>query len=122
MNKIPDKTDEELKQIAIDIRAGRIFSDRHIPKGSEDMIHSIFMVFIFMDEAALKGLQDDPPGLIYEYMSKRGPMYVNGYPTFLSVRLLSKEDTNKVFDIIEQLEIAEKAVVPTTPPTDDFAI
>lgn len=48
-------------------------------------------------------------GLVYEYLSEAGPMSVNGKPTFFSLRLLNKADTEKMFDYYNQYkEIREK--------------
>lgn len=41
-------------------------------------------------------------GLVYEYLSEAGPMAVNGKPTFFSLRLLNKVDTEKMFEYYEQ--------------------
>lgn len=41
-------------------------------------------------------------GLVYEYLSEAGPMAVNGKPTFFSLRLLNKADTEKMFTYYEQ--------------------
>lgn len=41
-------------------------------------------------------------GLVYEYLSAAGPMAVNGKPTFFSLRLLNKVDTDKMFEYYEQ--------------------
>lgn len=49
-------------------------------------------------------------GLVYEYLSEAGPISVNGKPTFFSLRLLNKVDTEKMFDYYNQYkEIREKA-------------
>lgn len=106
--KRPPKTD--LKQIAIDLRAGRIFCDRYI--SDPKMLSSIFMIFAFMKNEQIDKLKANPPGLIYEYYSEAGPMSVNGMPTFFSCRMLSKTDTKKVLKIVKKLEEAEKTVRP----------
>lgn len=41
-------------------------------------------------------------GLIYEYMSEAGPMGLNGGPMFMSMRLLNKKDTEKMFSFYEE--------------------
>lgn len=49
-------------------------------------------------------------GLVYEYLSAAGPMSVNGKPTFFSLRLLNKVDTEKMFEYYNQYkEIREKS-------------
>lgn len=49
-------------------------------------------------------------GLIYEYLSQAGPMSMNGGPMFMSLRMLNREDTKKMFEYYETYkEIREKA-------------
>ena len=43
-------------------------------------------------------------GLIYEYMDKAGPMAMNGGPMFISMHLLNKEDTDKMFSFYENFK------------------
>jgi hypothetical protein len=66
---LPDKTDEDLKQIAKDLYNNKIFSDRHL--SSHDRIESHFMVVLFMgpqkpekpkypsDDSNLQGSRDN---------------------------------------------------------------
>lgn len=37
-------------------------------------------------------------GMVYEYMDKAGPRSVNGYPMFMSINVLSIEETKKFAD------------------------
>lgn len=49
-------------------------------------------------------------GLIYEYIKEAGPMCVNGKPIFSSMRMLNKQDTEKLFEYYEKYkEIREIA-------------
>ncbi len=104
----PSKTDEELRNLAIDFRAGRIFTDRDVQDPM--MLGMVFMVFLFVDGPLRKALQANPPGLIYEYYSKAGYRSINGMPTFLSVNMLSREQTKKVSGYVKKLFLAEKTV------------
>jgi hypothetical protein len=48
-------------------------------------------------------------GLIYEFLSEAGPMGLNGGPMFMSLRLLNKEDAEKMFSFYETYkELREK--------------
>lgn len=59
----------------------------------------------YFEEAQLKSI-----GFVYEYLSERGPMSVNGKPTFFSLRLLNHDDTRKMFEYYEKYkEIREEA-------------
>jgi len=92
-----DRSDEWLKQLAIDIHEGKVFTDRHIRE--EDYSHGIKTIFIPL---ALGSLSDYPKeelgkiGLIFEYMHKASPTSINGYPSFMSVQMISVEQAKKV--------------------------
>lgn len=102
------KTDAELKTIARDLFSGQIFSDRHC-RGLHDVMSS-FMVLGFGGEQLAKELTEDNIDFIYEYRDKAGPLAVNGRPTFLSVCLLDKEDTAKMFQYYDKYKEFEKAL------------
>jgi hypothetical protein len=36
--------------------------------------------------------------MIYEYLSEASPRSINGFPMFTSLRILSKEETNKMLE------------------------
>ena len=100
------KTDEELKQIAKDLYAGQIFTDRHV--SNPDLLSSVFMVLAFMQSETKVGktFYDNPPALIYEYMDKAGPMGINGMPMFTSFCQLDKEECDKMFAYYEKVKEA----------------
>lgn len=103
-----DKT--ELKQIAIDILAGRIFTDRDVPESLD--IENCFMILILLKSEQVRELSADPPGLIYEYVSEaiKGRT-INGMPIFFSMRMINQHDTKIVFDYCKRLKQAEDEII-----------
>ena len=89
------RTSEELRQIAQDIHAGRIFTERHLTSG--ELLGCVFLPISFMDDAAIKGMQEAKVGMIFEYLDKAGPRSVNGYPIFLSFQTATEEEAAKVW-------------------------
>jgi len=61
-------TDDELKELAKDLYAGRIFTDRQIKEPMR--IETIFMALMFLksETKAGKDFFDSKPALIYEYL------------------------------------------------------
>jgi len=100
------KTDEELKEIAMGINSGTIFTDRHIPENQKNMLPMVFMVISLMDEKARKKWIASEPGMIYEYLSAASPRGVNGLPSFFSMRILTKDETQKVIDYMDKIKEA----------------
>lgn len=103
--------DDEIKKLGVDIRAGRVFGSWMVAECDQDLLVSIFLVMRFMDSDALTELQRQEPAAIYEYMSEAGGRSVNGYPTFLSMKTLDKNDLSRLVDVMKALERAESAVL-----------
>ena len=107
---VPPKTPDELKTLAVDIFQQKVFTERHITDPS--MFGNVFMV------AALGGFADCPEeytqsiGMVYEYLEKAGPRSVNGYPMFMSLQLLNKEDAQKVWDMYFKMKEAVEGIAP----------
>ena len=99
------RNDEELKQIAIDLFSGKIFTDRHL-NSPEELAHH-FMPLVFMKETNLKKLSKKVD-FIYEYMDKAMPMGCNGKPIFMSLQYLTKPETKKMLLYHEKLKTAVK--------------
>ncbi len=106
LSKHIKKTDDELKEIAKDLWAGKIFSDRHITslKDSPNMLGMVFMPIVFMDSETKKQLSDFKVNFIYEYLDKAGPRAINGMPTFFSCRTLTEPETKKMFEYYEKFK------------------
>lgn len=87
-------TDSELKQLAIDIVDGKVFTDQHISQSQKHMLGQVFMPLLLggVDELRAHDKLGDL-GLIYEYYSEAGPLSINGMPTFTSLNFLSITDT-----------------------------
>lgn len=102
------KSEKELKQIARDIYSGSIFTDRHV-KNSID-IPRVFMLLSLLEKKQIKELKNSDPGLIYEYIEKATPLAVNGYPSFLSFKTLSKKEYIKVKFYYEKIKKAIETI------------
>lgn len=96
------KTDSELKQIALELWRGDIFSDRHINNPND--LGRVFMPLRLMDKEGLENLMKSNPEFIYEYMHKAAPQGVNGMPCFFSFQFLNKEETTKMFQYYRNME------------------
>lgn len=106
-----EKTNGELKQLAEDIYAGRVFTDRDaMAKGMGDMLHMIFMPILFLDSEAKKDFVKRKPVLLYEYMSAAMPRMVNGCPMFMSVRYLTEKEFIKMRDYYAKIKAAMDSI------------
>lgn len=100
----PRLTPEEISSVAKEYQAGHIFGSWQIPDTQADLLPSIFMVLIFLDEIAVKEIQATKAVYCYEHMSKAGPRSINGYPIFMSCRLIHKEDVELILEKTRKIE------------------
>jgi hypothetical protein len=98
------KTNEELKEIAQGLLSGTIFSDRHLENPEEIPRH--FMPIAFGCLSNLTENEKRNIGLIYEWVEKAGPLAINGKPCFMSARLLTFTEMEKVCDYMRKIEQA----------------
>lgn len=96
------RSDEKLKELALDYYKGLIFTDRQC-RTTED-VQSAFMIFTLMDEKQIKVLQEKNPKLIFEYYSKSTTWSVNGYPTFFSFSYLNEEEFKKFTEFFDKIK------------------
>jgi hypothetical protein len=100
------KRKAELRQVALDIVGGRIFTDRDCPNESGQMV---FMALVLMKPKQIQHLRKHA-GMIYEYYSKAGPWSCNGLPMFTSMRWLNKQDTRFVVKKVKEFLSVIKSV------------
>jgi hypothetical protein len=93
-NKIQPKTEGEIKQLAMDIGDGKVFS--HTQCTNPGDIRSVFMPLALGVLSGWSEKEFKDIGLIYEYYEKAGPRSVNGMPMFMSMRLLSIDDLRRL--------------------------
>lgn len=89
------KTDLELKQLAADIYENKVFTDRHVHKEHSHILSMVFIPLI-LKTYEVEVEQGKEISLIYEYMDKAGPRAINGYPIFLSVNFLTREEHERM--------------------------
>lgn len=109
---ISSQSAEDLKEIAIQIHRGNIYTSLFHDRGLDSFM--IFKLWLSqeMSETDVTEAQMTEYvgtiGTIYEYMDQAGPLSVNGRPSFLSMKLLNVEDTEIVREHLIKLEEAEK--------------
>ena len=91
MNNYIPKTDAEIKQLAIDLYGGSIFTDRQCPPESLPMVFMPIALGAFKEDFDINKI-----GLIYEYIDKAGPRSINGMPCFMSFRWINRDDFDRV--------------------------
>lgn len=89
---LKDRTDEELKQLAVDIIDEKFFSTIGMPEHDFHLLSMIFMPLALMDEETANGIGEKDPVAFYADMSKRLQRSINGYPIFGEVGMILRSE------------------------------
>jgi hypothetical protein len=106
MENIPRMTDEEKRKFVDDFVSGRIYSDRHLPKGEfsrEEEVRRLESVFLPLLCGALGKVSEsyvNQMGMVWEYLSAAAPWSINGNPVFTSCRVVNVEDVPQLLSAI----------------------
>ena len=101
---LPSRSDDEIRALAVDVIEGKVFGSWMVPHEDSDLLGSIFMVLNFLD---LDGREDI--GHVYEYLGEAGGRGVNGYPSFMSIRYLNKEECRRLADACVSYKVARSS-------------
>jgi hypothetical protein len=105
---VGSRTEDELKEIALQLYRGQIFTSEHIaPPQQEAMLPMVFLPIVL---GGLATIEPTSIGLVYEYLEKAGPRSINGYPIFMSCKLLNLADTAIVLNYYDKYKKAMDAV------------
>ncbi len=86
------RSEQELRQLALDLKANKIFASTQIPEQDSDLLGSIFMILSLMNEEQHAEFVAKKPAFVYEYYEAAGAHGVNGYPSFTSMRFVSEDE------------------------------
>jgi len=107
--KKPSVPDEELKKIAEDLFAGRIFSNLQC-RNPESEVPMVFLPIALATAKQLKKWKIDELWFLYEYMDKAMPRSINGMPIFGSFHGLKEADAKKMLEYHEKIKTAVEEV------------
>lgn len=97
------KTDAEIKDLAMSIYRGETFASWMIAEHDMNLLPSIFMPLVFIDEIMRKELIRDGIQHFYSEYSGAMRMNINGYPIFASMGMLDKNDGERVNAKLKQI-------------------
>jgi hypothetical protein len=96
-------TDAELNEIAKQLYRNEIFVSWQIHDSDINLMKIIFMPLFFMDEHQIIWMQDNDITTFFASYHNQAPRSINGYPTFFSLQMLNKEDTDKVYTRYQEI-------------------
>jgi hypothetical protein len=105
------QSDEDIKKLAVDIFEGRVFGSWCIPESElSNVLHLVFLPLAFTD-------RDQIPkntAHFYEYLRESSPRGINGYPSFFSVRFMSRGMAETIYPMLAQLEGLRKSFLESS--------
>lgn len=114
MTKLTDDRKTELKEFAKDLHAGRIFWSPAIPEQHTNLLGSIFMPLLLVDEETRADMrakfETGEYAVVYAKMSDAGPRTINGYPMFMSCAFLGQDEAEQVLEYLRAIETALDAL------------
>jgi hypothetical protein len=111
-------SDEALREFICGYCDGQIFTSAQIPDSSMSHLPVIFMPLALgvFREHTEKEIEErcQEIGVFWEWMSKRGPMAINGMPTFFSCHIMHVEDWKRARVAINA-ELERRKDIPLPP-------
>lgn len=92
----PSLPEDKLREFVLAVADGRVFTSADIPKGQEaHLLQMIFMPIAFGAFADVRRADLKRIGVLWEFIDKAGPRGINGYPMFMSCRVLNRSDWDR---------------------------
>lgn len=129
-------TNEELKKLVSEVYDQKIFTSFHcdsntvtmvfmpilflgarpsFPGKSDDIkidrknkLEHVSEIIEYEEQTEIREEYINNIGMVYEYYDKAGPRSINGYPIFMSMHILSKEDTKRFIEMYQKYEEMRK--------------
>lgn len=101
------RTDQEIKQLALDVHAGRVFGSWNVANPSD--VGMVFMPMMLLGGVHAKTLERDGIVHLYEHLDKAGPRSVNGMPCFFSFQTLNRDEFERLAAGVRKLEALAEA-------------
>lgn len=109
MTERKDRDDQQLRELAFDVVAGKVFGSWNLPERDARLVSSIFLPLALSDREHFEFMKQWDIVHFYEYLHAAGPRSVNGYPSFMSVKMLSGNEAAKLMRLCEMAEKIQKA-------------
>jgi hypothetical protein len=112
-NAYKQKTDQEIKDLALELFRGNIITDRQIVTPGQDpnLLFSVFMPIALSGPELATWMEENNIDLMYGKVSETlGGRTINGWPIFTSTYLLNKEDTIRLSEAYDKIQKAMEAI------------
>lgn len=102
------KSPDEINEFCREVLANRILTSHQVP---EDLIGSVFLMLKLGAFHDWELADIEQVGVLYERLDQAGPVAVNGWPSFLSLQVMHRDDWALAFDKLQKMEAAMEAAL-----------
>jgi hypothetical protein len=102
--------EEKVREIALGIFKGTIFTSLQLPEDQPDLLPMVFMPLALMDKDTFAAFMAKKPCLIYGNMKDTFPRSINGYPMFSTFGHANREDTDRIVAKYNEIKSAVEGV------------
>lgn len=103
------KTDEELRLLALDLVNEKVFPSWGLPVEKTYLLFHIFMPLKFLDEDDFASFKKQNVVAFYEYFDSSKGTCINGYPIFSSFHTLTGTEANKLVEYVKAYSKLKKS-------------
>lgn len=102
------KTNEELRELAVEIVNGRVYTDVfHISSACPEQVLQVFMPLALLNTddrlTFYKRVENGDVAMIYEHLDKAGPMAIDGLPVFFSFSTIDEEELDRLRPMVKEI-------------------
>lgn len=101
------KTDQEIRQLALDYDAGRIF----LATDEEKIRLSFMTVLAFMRQEHIEHMKKNDVVAFYEHIKDALSRSINGLPMFSTARMLSREEMERFSKAYDEVKLFREKFV-----------
>lgn len=96
---VRDMGRDELRQFVLALCDGKVFTSQHIPADRQKrMLPLVFLPLFFGGVDYLPERDHDKIGLFWEYRDQALPRSIDGYPCFMSCRVMTRSDWERAHE------------------------
>jgi len=98
------KSNAEIRELALACRSGTVFGSWMMHESDMNLLPNVFMPILFMSDIQRKALVRDEVIHFYGMIADAAPRAINGMPIFFGMRMLNKEDTQRLSAAMKALD------------------
>jgi hypothetical protein len=103
-------SDDDLRAFVDDFVSDRVFTSAHLRDHEMRMLPTIFLPVALGCFSAMQPDSLGQIGILYEYLSKAGPLAINGRPSFVTFKVMHRDDWTRARGAILREQERRKSI------------